>query len=68
MSQLLDLGKKWRAGLVGVYDGTNEDYTWRLKHRLRARLEAGYVVRMLGMSAMPLLFLNGGIESESLVI
>ncbi|EDX71588.1 hypothetical protein MC7420_5213 [Coleofasciculus chthonoplastes PCC 7420] len=41
VSQLLDLGKKWRADSVDITDGTNEDYTWRLKRRLMARLEAG---------------------------
>lgn len=39
VSQLLDLGKKWRADSVEVSDGTNEDYGWRLKRRLRTRLE-----------------------------
>ncbi len=39
VSQLLDLGKKWRADSVEVSDGTNEDYAWRLKRRLRTRLE-----------------------------
>ena len=41
VSQLLDLGKKWRADSVEVCDGTNEDYSLRLKRRLRARLEDG---------------------------
>ena len=41
VSQLLDLGKKWRSDSVDVSDGTNEDYGWRLKRRLMARLEAG---------------------------
>ncbi|MEW6491964.1 MAG: hypothetical protein AB1589_05360 [Cyanobacteriota bacterium] len=39
VSQLVDLGKKWRADSVEVSDGTNEDYGWRLKRRLRTRLE-----------------------------
>lgn len=39
VSQLLDLGKKWRADSVEVTDGTNEDYGWRLARRLRTRLE-----------------------------
>lgn len=39
VSQLLDLGKKWRADSVDVCDGTNEEYSFRLKRRLRARLE-----------------------------
>ncbi|MDF5727049.1 MAG: hypothetical protein PUP92_03210 [Rhizonema sp. PD38] len=39
VSQLLDLGKKWRADSVEVSDGTNEDYGWRLKRRLRSQLE-----------------------------
>ncbi len=38
VSQLLDLGKKWRADSVEVSDGTNEDYGWRLQRRLRTRL------------------------------
>ena len=43
VSQLMDLGKKWRADSVDVSDSTNEDYsyTWRLKRGLRARLEDG---------------------------
>ena len=41
VSQLLDLGKKWRADSVEVSDGSNEDYSLRLKRRLRARLESG---------------------------
>ncbi|MEH2176468.1 hypothetical protein [Nostoc sp.] len=39
VSELLDLGKKWRADSVEVSDGTNEDYGLRLKRRLRTRLE-----------------------------
>lgn len=39
VSQLMDLGKKWRADSVDVTDGTNEDYGWRLQRRLRTRLE-----------------------------
>lgn len=39
VSQLLDLGKKWRADSVEVSDGTNEDYGWQLQRRLRTRLE-----------------------------
>jgi len=41
VSKLLDLGKKWRADSVEVSDGTNEEYMWRLKRRLAARLEGG---------------------------
>ncbi|HEY9804518.1 MAG TPA: hypothetical protein V6D25_29570 [Leptolyngbyaceae cyanobacterium] len=40
VSQLLDLGKKWRADSVEVSDSTNEDYGLRLKRRLKTRLEA----------------------------
>lgn len=39
VSQLLDLGKKWRADSVEVSDGSNEEYGLRLKRRLRARLQ-----------------------------
>jgi len=39
VSQLLDLGKKWRADSVEVSDGSNEEYGLRLKRRLRTRLE-----------------------------
>jgi hypothetical protein len=39
VSQLLDLGKKWRADSVDVTDGTDENYTYQLKRRLRVRLE-----------------------------
>lgn len=39
VSQLLDLGKKWLADSVDVYDDTNEEFSFRLKRRLRARLE-----------------------------
>jgi hypothetical protein len=39
VSQLLDLGKKWRADSVEVSDGTNEDYSYQLKRRLRYRYE-----------------------------
>lgn len=38
VSELLDLGKKWRADSVDVSDGTNEEYGLRLKRRLRTRL------------------------------
>ena len=38
VSQLLDLGKKWRADSVDVCDGTNEEYGLRLQRRLRTRL------------------------------
>lgn len=41
MSLLLDLGKKWRADSVDVCDGTDEEYGFRLKRRLRVRLEGG---------------------------
>ncbi|AFY35986.1 hypothetical protein [Calothrix sp. PCC 7507] len=39
VSELLDLGKKWRADSVEVTDGTNEDYSFRLQRRLKTRLE-----------------------------
>lgn len=39
MSQLVDLGKKWRADSVEVNDGTDEEYSERLKRRLRYRFE-----------------------------
>ncbi len=39
VSQLLDLGKKWRADSVEVSDGTNEEYSYQLKRRLRYRYE-----------------------------
>ncbi len=39
VSQLVDFGKKWRADSVEVSDGTNEEYSERLKHRLRYRYE-----------------------------
>ncbi len=35
VSQLIDLGKKWRADSVNVTDDTNKNYGWRLQHRLR---------------------------------
>lgn len=38
VSQLVDLGKKWRADSVEVNDGTDEEYS-RLKRRLRYRFE-----------------------------
>jgi hypothetical protein len=43
VSQLMDLGKKWRADSVDVSDSANEDYsyTWRLKRGLRGRLAEG---------------------------
>lgn len=37
VSQLLDLGKKRRADSVDVSDGTNEEYGWQLRHRLRTQ-------------------------------
>lgn len=40
VSQLLDLGKKWRADSVDITDGTNSEYGWRLQRQLRARLES----------------------------
>ncbi|WP_414755242.1 hypothetical protein [Anabaena sp. CCY 9910] len=43
VSQLLDLGKKWRADSVEVTDGTNEEYSFRLKRQLRTRLESNDV-------------------------
>jgi len=42
VSQLLDLGKKWRADSVDVYDGTSEEYGLRLKRRLLARLTEAF--------------------------
>jgi hypothetical protein len=51
VSQLLDLGKKWRADSVEVSDGTNEDYGWRLKRRLRTRLEGGLYGENIGRDA-----------------
>jgi hypothetical protein len=39
VSQLLDLGKKWRADSVELSDGTNEDYSDQLQRRLRYRFE-----------------------------
>ncbi|GJD18666.1 hypothetical protein RIVM261_036220 [Rivularia sp. IAM M-261] len=39
VSQLLDLGKKWRTDSVDVTDGTNEEYGWQLRRRLRNRYE-----------------------------
>ena len=41
VSQLLDLGKKWRADSVDITDGNNEEYGLRLGRQLRMRLEAG---------------------------
>lgn len=43
VSQLMDLGKKWRADSVDVSNSKDEDYgyTWRLKRGLRARLVEG---------------------------
>ncbi|NET56392.1 MAG: hypothetical protein F6K47_09535 [Symploca sp. SIO2E6] len=41
VSQLLDFGKKWRADVVDVCDGLNEEYSARLQRRLRSRLEGG---------------------------
>lgn len=41
VTQLMDLGKKWRADSVDVTDGTNEECGWQLQHRLRSRLEWG---------------------------
>lgn len=38
VSELLDLGKKWRADSVEVSDGTNEEYGLQLLRRLRTRL------------------------------
>jgi hypothetical protein len=39
VSQLLDLGKKWRADSVDISDGTNEEYGWQLRRQLRTRYE-----------------------------
>jgi hypothetical protein len=41
VAQLVDLGKKWRADSVDVCDGTSEEFGWRIKRRLLARLEGG---------------------------
>jgi hypothetical protein len=41
VSQLLDLGKKWRADSVDITDGNNEEYGLRLQRRLQIRLEGG---------------------------
>jgi hypothetical protein len=41
VAQLVDWGKKWRADSVDVCDGTSEEFGWRLKRRLFARLEEG---------------------------
>lgn len=39
VSQLVDLGKKWQADSVEVTDGTDTQYTYRLKRMLRYRFE-----------------------------
>ncbi len=39
VSQLVDLGKKWKADCVEVTDGTDMQYTYRLKRMLRYRFE-----------------------------
>jgi hypothetical protein len=39
VSQLVDLGKKWQADSVEVTDGTDEEYSFRLKRQLRYRFE-----------------------------
>jgi hypothetical protein len=57
VSQLLDLGKKWQAHSVEVCDGTNEDYSLRLKRRLRARLQDGLYGENVGRDAC------GGVRS-----
>ncbi|WP_223265463.1 hypothetical protein [Nostoc sp. 'Peltigera membranacea cyanobiont' 210A] len=62
VSELLDLGKKWRADSVEVSDGTNEDYGLRLKRRLRTRLEGALWVKMFTRIVMRSLFVIGGIE------
>ncbi|MBE9232752.1 hypothetical protein IQ231_13940 [Cuspidothrix issatschenkoi LEGE 03284] len=41
VSQLLDLGKKWRADSVDITDGNNEEYGLRLRRRLQMRLQGG---------------------------
>ncbi|MFM7408929.1 MAG: hypothetical protein ACKO3K_20290 [Cuspidothrix sp.] len=41
VSQLLDLGKKWRADSVDITDGNNEEYGFRLQRRLQMRLQGG---------------------------
>lgn len=39
VSQIVGLGKKWRADSVEVSDGTNDDYSDKLKRYLRYRYE-----------------------------
>ena len=39
VSRLIDLGKKWQADSVDICDGTREEYGWRLKRCLLAKLE-----------------------------
>jgi hypothetical protein len=39
VSQLLDLGKKWRADEVYIGDSNHEEYGWKLKHRLWGKPE-----------------------------
>jgi hypothetical protein len=40
--ELLDFGKKWHADSVEIADGTNEEYSFRLKRQLRARLQGAF--------------------------
>ncbi len=35
VSQLMDLGKKWKADSVEAIDSSNEDCGWRLKRQLK---------------------------------
>ncbi len=35
VSQLMDLGKKWKADSVETMDSSNPDFGWRLKHKLK---------------------------------
>ncbi|BAY86916.1 hypothetical protein NIES267_64270 [Calothrix parasitica NIES-267] len=41
VSQLVELGKKWRADDVYIDDKNNEEYDWKLKSLLRLKLEGG---------------------------
>jgi hypothetical protein len=41
VTKLLDFGKKWKADSVEICDGLDEEFSFRLKRRLSARLEGG---------------------------
>ena len=41
VSQLMDLGKKWKADSIEVTDGKDSEFGWKLQRRLRSRLEFG---------------------------